>query len=75
MLGEEYARKCLEIKGFDVIDRTQNKDYWKIDVDFTAIKSNFSFDIEVKYDTKISKSGNLYLELLTDIQDNKFGWV
>ena len=48
--GEELARKCLEANGYIVIDRRESPEYWKMDIDFTALKDNKKVDIEVKWD-------------------------
>ena len=73
--GEELARKCLEANGFYVIDRRNQPIYWRKDIDLTAIKGNYSADIEVKWDQKISTSGAMFFELLTNIQENQLGWA
>lgn len=36
--GEELAIKYLKDKGYTVIDRREDSDYWKKDIDITAIK-------------------------------------
>lgn len=73
--GEEYALKWLEQRGYTVIDRRQEPQYWKKDIDLTAIKDGIKQEIEVKWDSRINKSGALFLELLTDVQRNKQGWA
>ena len=73
--GEEYALKWLEQRGYTVIDRRQEPQYWKKDIDLTAIKDGIKQEIEVKWDSTINKSGALFLELLTDIERNKQGWA
>ncbi len=73
--GEELAIKYLKDKGYTVIDRREDSDYWKKDIDITAIKEQQSFNIEIKWDNKISKSRALFIELITDIQQNKQGWI
>ena len=73
--GEDLARKCLEANGFDVIDRTHSPAYWEKDIDFTAIKDGRQFNIEVKWDSKIHNSGAMFLELITDTQNNQRGWA
>lgn len=73
--GEDFARKCLEVNGFSVIDRRQSPAYWKKDIDLTAIKDGRKEDIEVKWDSRISKSGAMFFELLTNIQANEPGWA
>lgn len=73
--GEQLARKCLEAKGFSVIDQTNEPKYWAKDIDITAIKDNQKFEIEVKWDSRISKSNAFFFELLTDIERKKAGWA
>lgn len=73
--GEALAQKCLTANGFQVIDRRSDPSYWKKDIDFTAIKGDRREEIEVKWDSKISRSGALFFELLTDIQSNSPGWA
>nr|CRY94019.1 hypothetical protein [uncultured prokaryote] len=41
----------------------------------TAIKDGRKEEIEVKWDSWISKSGAMFFELLTNIQANKPGWA
>ena len=73
--GEQLARKCLETKGFSVIDQTNEPRYWAKDIDITAIKNNQKFEIEVKWDSRISKSNAFFFELLTDIEKKQAGWA
>lgn len=65
----------MKANNFTVIDRRNNKEYWGKDIDITAEKQGFSANIEIKWDTKINKSGAMFLELLTNIQENKLGWA
>lgn len=73
--GEMLAKQCLLAGGYTVIDRRDSPYYWAQDIDMTAYKDNFSADIEVKWDTKIHNSGNLFFELLTNIDKNELGWA
>ena len=73
--GETLAKQCLEKNGFTVIDRSDQPEYWAKDIDITAEKKGFSAEIEVKWDNWISKTGTMFLELLTNIQENKQGWA
>ena len=59
--------KCLTANGFEIIDRRDDPEYWKKDIDFTTIKDGIEKQIEVKWDSKINRSGALFFELLTDI--------
>ena len=73
--GEALAMQCLIANGFQIIDRRDSPDYWKKDIDFTAVKDGRRQEIEVKWDSRINRSGALFFELLTDIQANKSGWA
>lgn len=73
--GEALAIKCLEAKGFQVIDQTKKPEYWKKDVDITARKDGDSFDIEVKWDGRIYNSNAFFFELMTDIEKSQPGWA
>lgn len=73
--GEALAMKCLTANGFEIIDRRNDPEYWKRDIDFTTIKDGIEKQIEVKWDSKINRSGALFFELLTDIQWNRPGWA
>ena len=42
--GEALAIKCLEAKGFQVVDQTQKPEYWRKDVDKRFRKGNEHFD-------------------------------
>ena len=50
-----------------MIDRRFNPDYWKKDIDYTAYRGGNKYEIEVKWDSKINKSGAMFLELITDV--------
>lgn len=73
--GEALAIKCLEAKGFKVIDQREKPEYWKKDVDITAKKDGNIFDIEVKWDGRIYNSNAFFFELMTDIEKNQPGWA
>ena len=73
--GEQYAKMCLEATGHSVIDRSETEEYWSKDIDLTATKDGRKFEIEVKWDSRISRSKSLFLELITDKQKNKAGWA
>ncbi len=73
--GEQAARKWLESRGHTVIDRRANPDYWKKDIDFSVSKGKQHCNVEIKWDYRMQKSGCMFLELITDIQENKAGWA
>lgn len=73
-LGEYYACQYLKSQGYEVEDTTLNPDYWEKDIDFIARKGNEGISIEVKWDNRISDSGNMFIETITDIDKGKQGW-
>lgn len=76
--GEQIFRYLMKNKGYTVEDVSTNPDYFDKDIDF-FITSPFTGAVkgfEVKYDTVINKTRNLYLELTSDYspQWNYEGW-
>lgn len=72
--GEWELKQHFRNKGATVIDVSDNPSYWSQDIDLLVNDDGNEFSVEVKWDKVISKSGNLYLEILTDIDKNKAGW-
>lgn len=72
--GEEYAIRCLESNSYKVVDRRNDRRYWKKDIDLTVERDGKRQDIEVKWDSIISNNGNFFIELVTDVEKNKPGW-
>lgn len=72
--GEYYASQYLKSQGYEVEDTTLNPDFWSKDIDFIARKGNEEITIEVKWDNCISDSGNMFIEIITDIDKGKQGW-
>lgn len=73
-IGELSAYNYLQGKGYKVIDATQEPEYWAQDIDLIAQKDGKEITIEVKWDSIIAKTGNLFVETLTDIDKGKQGW-
>jgi hypothetical protein len=53
-------------RNYQVEDVSSNPDYWGKDIDFliTSPTSGLTKSFEVKYDTRINRTGNLYLEFV-----------
>ena len=72
--GEIKAKQCLESKGWKVKDLTTCQDFFKKDIDFLISKNDIQVYIECKWDSRISSTGNLFIETSTDIEEDKEGW-
>lgn len=77
-LGERKFKERMEASGYTVQDVSNNPEYWPQDIDFliTSPTSGLTKSMEVKYDQRINKTGNLYLELtsINSKQWNYDGW-
>lgn len=73
--GEQLVKEHLEQEGYCVVDVSKDQHYWSQDIDFIAIKGTETIKIEVKYDSWIHATRNLFIELLTDVERNKCGWI
>ena len=62
--GERLFKEIMESRGYEVQDVSGNPEYWYRDIDFilTSPTSGETKTFEVKWDTKIHTTGNLYLE-------------
>lgn len=62
--GEKLAKDIMEARGWEVTDVSDNPEYWKKDIDFIVRnpENGHVITMEVKWDSRISKTGNLFLE-------------
>lgn len=76
--GELLLQKIMEQKGYKVEDVSGNPQYYDKDIDFviTSPTSGEVKTFEVKFDTRIYKTNNLYLEIknVNSKQWNGEGW-
>ena len=73
-IGELRAYNYLQSNGWSVEDVTQNYEYWDKDIDFVAHSGDQSLTIEVKWDSRIAQTGNMFIETITDLDKSKGGW-
>ena len=73
--GEQLVKLFLEKEGYFVIDVSKDLHYWSQDIDFIAIKGDNAIKVEVKYDSWIHRTNNLFIELMADVDSNKCGWI
>ena len=61
---------------YSIEDVSGNPDYWHKDIDFiaTSPKSGLTKTFEVKWDSRINNTGNLYLELTNVHSKGGRGW-
>lgn len=74
--GELLFQQIMEQKGYKVVDVSGNPQYWDKDIDFivTSPTSGEVKTFEVKWDYRINKTGNLYLEVANSHSKDAQGW-
>ena len=74
--GERLFQQQMQNKGYIVEDVSNNSDYWNNDIDFivTSPTTGAVKTFEVKWDSRLNKTGNLYLELVNVNSKGGYGW-
>ena len=72
--GEQKAYDYLTGSGWKVVDLTKCSDFFDKDIDFLISKGSERHYIEIKWDSRIASTGNMFLETTTDLDANKQGW-
>lgn len=72
-VGEAVCKNVLEACGFQVQDVSRNPDYYEKG-DLIATKNGKSYFIEVKTDTRAHETGNLVVELISNMEAKRTGW-
>ena len=62
--GENAVYNYLIQEGYQVEDVSENPEFWQLDIDFLITKDGCSKSIEVKNDTALGRTGNLYIETI-----------
>ena len=73
-IGELRAYNYLQANGWVVEDVTQDQEYWYQDIDLVAHNGDTSLTVEVKWDSRIWQTGNMFIETVTDLDRSKGGW-
>lgn len=73
-IGELRAYNYFQDNGWTVQDVTSNPEYWDKDIDLIVSSGAQSLTIEVKWDSRISTTGNMFIETVTDLDKSKDGW-
>jgi len=53
---------------------TDDERYYDKDIDLLALRNGKRCTIEVKWDSKIATTGNMFIETITDLDRNRDGW-
>ena len=74
--GELLFKQIMAAGGYTVEDVTGNSEYWYKDIDFiiTSPTTGLTKSFEVKWDSKINRTGNLYLEITSAHSKGGKGW-
>lgn len=72
--GEVLAYQYLINNGYTVEDVSNNSDFYDKDIDFIATQEGKSHTIQVKWDNRIHETGNMFIQISTDIDNGKDGW-
>lgn len=74
--GERLFQQIMERKGHIVQNVSTNPEYWDKDIDFVVISSTSGLErtFEIKWDSRIGKTNNLYLELTNIHSKGGKGW-
>ena len=74
--GELLFQQRMEAKGHKVQDVTADEQYFRKDIDFiiTSATTGETKSFEVKWDQKINRTGNLYLEFVNKNSEAGLGW-
>ena len=74
--GEQLFQQQMESRGYTVQNVSANEQYFGKDIDFivTSPTSGLTKSFEVKWDTRINRTGNLYLEFINKNSEGALGW-
>lgn len=74
--GENLFKQIMESRKYQVVDVSDSPEYWEQDIDFiiTSPTTGATKTFEIKYDSRIHSTGNLYLELNNVHSKGGIGW-
>ena len=74
-IGEELFQQRMEARGYQVQDVSADPQYWSKDIDFIVTSTSGAIkSFECKWDSKINRTGNLYLEFVNKNSEGGLGW-
>lgn len=74
--GEQLFKQIMESSGYSVLNVSSDPSFWYRDIDFiiTSPTTGAVKSFEVKWDSRINSTGNLYLELTNIHSKGGKGW-
>ena len=74
--GERLFNQIMQSRNYGVEDVSGNSEYWYRDIDFivTSPTTGAVKSFEVKWDSRINRTGNLYLEISSINSKGGKGW-
>lgn len=72
--GEKQAKAALKAKGYKIQDVSNDSSYWFKDIDLICYKNDLEIRVEVKWDSRIGTTGNLFIEDYSNIETDRKGW-
>lgn len=75
-VGEQLFKEIMQSRNYTVKDVSNDSDYWDKDIDFivTSPSTGSTKTFEVKWDSRINRTGNLYLEVTNIHSKGSKGW-
>lgn len=74
--GEQLFEQIMSCRNYKIENVSNNPDYWRQDIDFviTSLTTGAVKSFEIKWDSKIHKTDNLYLEIANKNSEGALGW-
>lgn len=74
--GEQLFKQIMQNRNYQVEDVSNNPSYWNKDIDIilTSSTTGLTKTFEVKFDERINKTGNLFIEMINPRSEGMLGW-
>ena len=74
--GEILFQQIMQQRGYKVVDVSNNSQYFDKDIDvlLTSSTTGETKSFEIKWDTKLNSTGNLFIEMINPRSQGCCGW-
>ena len=74
--GEQLFQQIMQQRGYQVVDVSNNSQYFDKDIDvlLTSSTTGETKSFEIKWDTKLNSTGNLFIEMINPRSEGCCGW-